>query len=127
MARIIEIFRVLFGSLIFLSGLMNLGLFGFEPPEAGVGGRQFQLAMHDAGYFLPIITAVFIIAGISVVVNRYGALGSLLLVPVSGNILLFHSVLEGGQLPVAIILFAMNCFLLWYYRAAYRLLFKPRV
>ena len=118
---------MIFGGLIVLSGLMNLGLFGFEPPEAGLGARQFQLAMHDAGYFLPIITAVFIISGISVITNRYGALGTLLLAPVSANILLFHTILEGGQLPVAIIFCAMNCFLLWYYRAAYRPLFRPGV
>lgn len=127
MIRAIEIIRVLFGGLIFLSGLMNLGLFGFEPPEAGVEARQFQLAMHDAGYFLPIITFVFITTGISVVTNRFGALGTLLLVPISANILLFHAALEAGQLPVAVIFFTVNCFLLWYYRRAYRSLLKPRI
>ena len=127
MARPVEVLRMFLGGLIVLSGLMNLGLFGFEPPEAGLRGRQFQLAMHNAGYFLPVITTIFIISGISVVTNRYGALGALLLAPVSANIMLFHAILEGGQLPAAIIFCAMNCFLLWYYRAAYRSLFKPGV
>jgi hypothetical protein len=106
---------------------MNLGLFGFEPSEALGEGRQFQLAMHGAGYFLPIITCTFIIAGMAVVINRFGALGTLLLVPISVNILLFHAVLGAGQSPVAIIFFAANCYLLWYYRSAYATLFVPRI
>lgn len=115
------------GCLVILCGLMNLGLFGFTPPEATGEGRQFQIGIHSAGYILPIISVTFILAGTAVVSNRFGALGTLLIVPISVNILLFHTVLGGGQSPVAIIFFAANCYLLWYYRAAYRSLLVPRV
>ena len=68
--------RILSGGFVFVSGLMMLGLFGWEPPVAGPEARPFQIAMHDSGYFLPIITAVFLLAGASFVFNIYGAVSA---------------------------------------------------
>lgn len=117
-----DLIRILSGGFVFVSGLMMLGLFGWEPPVAGPDARPFQSAMHDAGYFLPIITAVFLVAGASFVFNVYGAISTLVLLPISVNIVLFHAVLEAGQLPLAIGFFVINCYLLWYYREQYGLL-----
>ena len=121
-----DLIRILSGGFVFISGLMMLGLFGWEPPVAGPEARPFQSAMHDAGYFLPIFTAVFLVAGASFVFNLYGAVSTLALLPISVNIVLFHAVLEAGQLPLAIGFFAINCYLLWYYREQYRPLFRSK-
>ncbi len=121
-----DVIRVLCGGFVFISGLMLLGLFGWEPPVAGPEARPFQSAMHDAGYFLPIITAVFLVSGVSSVFNLYGAMTTLALLPISVNIVLFHAVLEAGQLPLAIGFFAINCYLLWYYKEQYRPLFRSK-
>ena len=118
--------RILSGGFVFVSGLMMLGLFGWEPPVAGPEARPFQIAMHDSGYFLPIITAVSLLAGASFVFNIYGAVSALALLPISVNIVLFHSVLDAGQLPLAVGFFSVNCYLLWYYREQFRLLLKPK-
>ena len=119
MANAKEIVRIAGGIFVTISGLMLLGLFGWEPPVAGAEARPFQIAMHDAGYFLPIITATFLLTGVCLILNLFGALASLALLPVSINIVLFHAFLEAGQLPLAIGFFAINCFMLWYYRSAY--------
>ena len=121
-----DLIRVLAGGFIFVSGLMMLGLFGWEPPVAGPEARPFQSAMHNAGYFLPIITAIFLVVGASVVCNWHGAVSSLVLLPISVNIVLFHAVLEAGQLPLAIGFFAVNCYLLWYYREQFRPLWRSK-
>jgi len=125
MTRTLNIVRISCGILVFVVGLMNLGIFGFEPPVAEPDARQFQLAMHDAGYFMPIMTAVFLIAGASFVFNLYAALFSVALFPVSTNILLYHTILHAGALSAAIVFFAINCFMLWYCRAAYAPLLRP--
>jgi len=104
---------------------MGLGFFGWEPPVAGPEARPFQIAMHDAGYFLPIITAVFLTAGISFIIDRYTALLAVIMFPISFNILLFHIILGAGQLPAAIALFLINCFMLWYRRKAFGPLMRP--
>ena len=127
MARTLNILRMLCGALIFVIGLMSLGVFPWEPPIAGPEARPFQVAMHDAGYFMPIMTATFLITGISFIVNRFAALAAIVLFPVSFNILLFHTILEAGQLPAAILLFVINSFMLWYCREAYTPLLKPRI
>lgn len=124
MARTLDIARIVCGILVLTSGLMGLGVFGWEPPIAGPEARPFQIAMHEAGYFLPIMTATFLVTGISFITNRYAALSAVVLFPVSLNILLFHTILEAGQLPVAIVFFIINCFMLWYCRAAYSPLLK---
>jgi putative oxidoreductase len=127
MYKPLKVIRILCGALILVFGLMNLGLFGFEPPMAGSEARPFQVAMQEAGYFLPIITVIFILVGTCVALDLFGALASILLAPISINILLFHTVLEAGNWPVASIFFLINCFLLWYYRNAYKALFRPRI
>ena len=121
-----DVLRILAGGFIFVSGLLMLGLFGWEPPVAGPEARPFQIAMHDAGYFMPVITAVFLAVGASVICNRFGALASLALLPISVNIVLFHAVLEAGQLPLAAGFFLVNCYLLWYYRGQYRALWRSK-
>ena len=126
MDRALTITRIICGVLVFISGLMGLGILGWEPPVAGPGARPFQVAMHDAGYFMPIMTAVFLTTGLSFVFNRYAALAAIVLFPVSFNIVLFHTLLEAGQLPAAAVLFAINCFMLWYCREAYAALLRPQ-
>ena len=127
MTRAVNIVRIITGILIFVVGLMNLGFFGFEPPVAEPEARQFQLAMHDAGYFMPIMTAVFLAAGASFITNRYAALFAVALFPLSANILLYHTILHAGALSAAIVFFAINCFMLWYCRTAYGPLLKPHL
>jgi len=117
--RTIAVLRIICGLLVFAVGLLNLGAFGFEPPVAGPDARQFQLAMQEAGYFMPIMSAMFLIAGASFVTNRYAALMAAALFPVSINILLYHTILNAGEMAAAVIFFAINIFMLWYCREAY--------
>ena len=126
MDRILNAVRVICGILVFSSGLMGLGIFGWEPPFAEPEARPFQQAMHDAGYFMPIMTATFLVTGISFIFNRYAALAAVVLFPGSLNILLFHTLLGGGHLPAAVFFFVINCFMLWYCRDAYEALLRSR-
>jgi putative oxidoreductase len=118
--------RILCGAAVLACGLLLLGAFGWEPPVAPPHARAFQVAMHDAGYFLPIITAVFLVTGVSFIFDRYAALAALVLLPISVNMLLYHAVLGGGQLPVALLFFGVNCYVLWYCRAAYGPLLRAK-
>lgn len=127
MDRALDVLRIICGVLVFITGLMNLGVFPWEPPIAGPEARPFQVAMHEAGYFMPIMTAAFLVTGASFILNRYAALAAIALFPVSFNILLFHTILEAGQLPAAILLFVINSFMLWYCRETYAPLLRSRL
>ncbi len=83
-----DLIRIFSGGFVLVSGLMMLGLFGWEPPVAGPEARPFQSATHDAGYFLPIITTVFLVAGASFVFNLFGAASTLAqqLIEVNGRV-----------------------------------------
>src|SRR5438552_2885727 len=102
--------RVLLG-LIFLV----FGLNGFlhfipnmqMPPEA----VDYFVAMGKTGYELP---------------GLFVPLGLALLAPVIVNILLFHFYLAPGGLGVAIVVVAMELFLVWSYRAAFAPMLRAR-
>ena len=121
-----DLIRILGGLFVFVSGLLLLGVFGWEPPVAGPAARPFQTAMHGTGYILPVITMTFLVTGASLISNLFGAASSLALLPISVNIVLYHAILDAGQLPLAIAFFAVNCYVLWYYRSQFELLFRSR-
>jgi len=126
MLKPIEIVRIFCGLFILVSGLMNLGLFGFEPPEVGPAGRQFQIAIQESVYLLPIVTVVFILAGVGIVVDRFGALASLAVAPIAVNILLFHVFSSSPMLPMAVFFGVVSLYCLWYYREAFAPLLKSK-
>lgn len=127
MPKSLEIVRMLCGLFIIISGLMNLGLFGFNPPEIGPAGRQFQIAIQESVYLLPVITTLFIVAGGAIIVDRFGALASLAVAPIAVNILLFHSFSASPALPMAIFFGIVSLYCLWYYRDAYLPLLRSKL
>ena len=126
MPKPLELVRILCGLFILVSGLMNLGLFGFEPPEVGPAGRQFQIAMQESAYLLPIVTLIFILAGVAIVIDRFGALASMAVAPIAVNILLFHAFSASPVLPMAIFFSVVSSYCLWYYRKAYLPLLRSK-
>ena len=126
---VVRIVRILFGLMLLVFFAMGLGLFGWAPPVASEAGRPLQDAIAGSGYILPIIQATYLFAGVSYLANRYVALASVILFPVSVNILLYHLFLDPGgvTLLAALALFLPNLFMLYVCRAAYAPLLKSRM
>lgn len=126
---VVRVVRMLFGLLLLVFLAMGLGLLGWAPPVASEAGRPLQDAIAGSGYIIPIILAAFLIAGISYLTNRYVALASVLLFPVSLNILLYHLFLDPGRtsLLASLLLFLPNLFMLYVCRTTYVPLLKSRM
>ena len=75
---------------------------------------------------LPLIGATMLASGVLLLLNRFVPLALLLMAPFFVNSLLFHANLERGGLPMAAIFTALELYLAWAYRAAYRPLFIAR-
>src|SRR5260370_40857280 len=82
-----------------------MGLKGFLnsiplPPPGGIAG-QFMGALY-VSHYLWVIFAFQVIAGVLLLVNRYGALAVAVLAPVIVNILAFHALMAPSGLPLAL-------------------------
>ena len=120
------IFRVLFG--IVLMVWVGMGMFGWEPPPVSTGAETLRDAIFDSGYIIPSVLFVYLFVGVAYLLNRFVPLASILLFPVSLNILMIHAFMNPNarSLSIAGALFAPNCVMIISHRAMYSSLLKPR-
>ena len=121
--------RILLGLIYFVFGLNFF--FHFIPagpaPEGKAGA--FMGGLFQSGYIFPFIKVIEVVSGALLLSGRYIPLVLVILMPISINILLFHSVLQPGGAPITISLLIIVCqlYLAWVYRDYYKQLFiaKP--
>lgn len=112
--------------------LVVFGLNGFlnfiPPPEVALPEKAttFPTALAVSGYMMPLIGATLLASGVLLVLNRFVPLALLLLAPFLVNSLCFHVFLERSGLPMALVFVALELYLAWVYRPAYRPLFVSR-
>ena len=113
--------RVLLGLVFFVCGLNGFLNF-IPPPSTPMPDRAmaFLGALIGTGYLLPLVAGTQVLAGALLLVGRFVPLALILLAPVIVNIVAFHVFLEPSGLVVAVVVLALESFLLWSHRAAYR-------
>ena len=124
--RLKAAFRVLFGLL--LLAWVGLPFTGWHPPPVAPQAQALRDALRGSGYIFPAVLFVYFIVGLSYLSGRYVALASVVLFPVSLNILMFHTFLNPNahSLMFAGLLFLANLGMLWLHRDAYAELLKAR-
>ena len=120
--RALETFaRVSLGLIFFVAGLD--GFLDVLPhpswplPERAL---QFAGALLKSGYFLPMLKGTELVAGLLFLSNRLVPLAVAVIAPVLVNIFAFHLFLAPDGLPLAVILLALELYLVWTCRSAYR-------
>ena len=119
--------RILLGLVFFVFGLN--GFFHFIPPPSTPMPERataFIGGLMGAAYFLPLLAGTQAIAGALLLLNRFVPLALIVLAPVIVNIVAFHLFLEPSGLVIAIVVAALEIYLLAMNRAAYRALITPR-
>jgi len=102
--------RILLGLVFFVFGLNGFLNFIPQPPlPTGLAG-QFLTVLVQSHYVL-FVSAIQLVGGVLLLVNRYVPLALVLLGPVIVNILLFHVLLNRTGLVVAIIVAILWCIL----------------
>ena len=84
-------------------------------------------ALMKSGYFMPMLGVLFLVVGLCLVVNRFVPLALALFAPFILNSILFHSFLEHTGLPMAVVFLALELYLAWSYRSAYRTMLAAQV
>ena len=72
-----------------------------------------------AGWLLPLIAVAEITGGLLFITNKYRAIGAIVILPVMIGIMLTHIVNVPSGLPIAIVLFAINLWVIFENRGKY--------
>lgn len=113
--------RVLTGLLFTVTGLNGFLDFLPQPKDPMPSGAlAFAGAMMATGYLFPLVMGTQLVTGLLLLANRFVPLALALLAPVVVNIVAFHLFLAPSGLGPALVVLALELYLAWTCRAAYR-------
>lgn len=103
------IVRVLMGLLYLFASIVVLFKIAPQPELTGTT-KTFMDGINASGYLLPLIKITELICGISFVTGYFVPLATIVIAPITLNILLFHIFVDTAGLPVAVFLLLANLF-----------------
>jgi uncharacterized membrane protein YphA (DoxX/SURF4 family) len=119
--------RILMGLPLLVFGLNVIFHFIPQPTTPmSEGAMAFLGALMKTGYMMQLIGLTQLVVGAMLVSNRFVPLALVLFAPFMVNSIAFHTVLEHTGLPMALVFLALELYLLWTYRNAYRTLLTAR-
>ena len=121
----INISRFLLGFIFLVFGLNGFLHFILMPPPSGVAG-QFLGSMFVTKYLL-VVSALQVISGALVLVNRYVPIALTILAPIIVNILLFHVLMNPAGLGLALLVAILWGVVFASVRSAFAGIFEARV
>jgi uncharacterized membrane protein YphA (DoxX/SURF4 family) len=92
---------------------INAGLnkfFNYMPVPDNLPEKMMKAmtAFMEIGWLLPLIAVAEIIGGLLFMTNKFRALGAIIIFPVMIGILLTHIFIDTSGLPIALVLLAIN-------------------
>jgi uncharacterized membrane protein YphA (DoxX/SURF4 family) len=118
------IVRVLIGLLLLFASITFFLKLAPEPEATG-NFKAFNMGLVASTYLLPLAKTIELLCGIAFVTGRFVTLANILILPITINILFINFFLAPEGLPIAILLFAANLFLIYRYWDNYRSVFRP--
>lgn len=117
-AKVFTVLRILLGIFVLVFGINKF--FNFLPqPELSADAGVYFGALISAKTMI-LVAFVEIIAGLALILNKFGALLALILMSVSVNAVLFHAVLDPGGIAGAAVLLILNIAVLIGYKDKYQ-------
>ena len=117
------IIRILFGLILVIFGSNKFLHFMPMPPMPEAAGA-FMGALVDSGYLMTLVALVEIVAGVSILINKYKTLALVILLPVILNAFLVHLFLDLSGIAGSAVALMMNLFLMYANKESYRSLLK---
>jgi len=106
------IIRTLIGLLLLLA---SISYFLSLTPEPVVTGnfKAFQVGLVASTYLMPLAKSIELLCGLAFVSGRFVTLASVLILPITINILFINFFLAPEGIPLALFLFLGNLFLIY--------------
>lgn len=106
--KILFVLSILFGLMFINSGLNKFLNFMPMPENMPENLTRLISAMKSIGWLMPLVGGIEIIAGLLFIMPNYRALGAIMMLPIMVGIMLTHTITDTSGLPVAIVLFTIN-------------------
>lgn len=106
--KILFVVCLLFGLMFINSGLNKF--FNYMPMPKDMPENMIRVigAFMEIGWLMPLIALIEVIGGVLFIIPRYRALGAIIIFPITVGVLLTHVVNFQSGIPVALILMAIN-------------------
>jgi uncharacterized membrane protein YphA (DoxX/SURF4 family) len=118
--KILFVICLLFGLMFINSGLNKFFNYMPVPDDLPEELMKVMGAYMTIGWLMPLVAIVEIIGGILFIIPKYRALGAIIILPVMIGILLTHIFNAPSGLPIAIILMAINLWVIIENREKYK-------
>ncbi len=115
----IIIVRVLLGLMFVFSSVVVLFKL-FPQPEQHGDVKIFMEGINASHYLLPLIKIIELVCGIALISGFFVPLATVVIFPITVNILMFHAILAPEGLVMSIVLLLANLFLAYAYRNNYK-------
>ncbi len=116
------IIRTLLGLLFIYASVM---FFLKKAPESQEteAFKAFQTGIIASNYLMPLAKGLELICGLAFLSGRFVTLANIIILPVTLNILLININMTPENLPIGLLVFAGNLFLIYVYRKNYASIF----
>lgn len=122
--KILFAVSLLFGLMFINSGLNKFFNYMPMPKDLPESLMKVMGAFMEISWLMPLIAVAEIIGGVLFITNKYRALGAIIIFPIMIGILLTHIITAPSGLPIALVLFAINLWVIIENREKYFLLIK---
>jgi uncharacterized membrane protein YphA (DoxX/SURF4 family) len=116
-SKILLALCVLFGLFFINAGLDKFLHYMPMPPDENM--MKLMGAFMTIGWIMPLVGAAEIVGGVLIMIPKFRALGAIVVFPVIVGILLTNIVNVPSGLPIAVIFFAINVWVIYENREKY--------
>jgi uncharacterized membrane protein YphA (DoxX/SURF4 family) len=116
------IIRTLIGLLLLFASISYF-LHLMPEPETTGNFKAFNVGLVASTYIMPLAKTIELLCGLAFVSGRFVTLANILIMPITLNILFINFFLSPDGIPIAILLFLGNLFLIYRYWNNYKSLF----
>jgi uncharacterized membrane protein YphA (DoxX/SURF4 family) len=122
-SKFTKIVRILLGIILIAFGVNKM--YSFIPlPQPSDDAADFMNSLADTGYVLNVVAIFEIFIGILLLIKKWVPFATLLLLPLSLNILMFHLFMDIPGIWTALLVVVLNGILIYKHRQKYRALFS---
>jgi putative oxidoreductase len=115
---------ILFGLMFINSGLNKFFNYMPMPKDVPENMMKVMTAFMEIGWLMPLIAVAEIVGGLLFITNKYRALGAIVIFPIMIGILLTHIITAPSGLPLALVLLAIEIWVIIENREKYLSMIK---
>jgi len=119
-SKVFMVIRIIFGILLVIFGAEKFFHFMPQPEQAMPESVMNYMNALMSTKTMSLVGLVEVLAGLSLIFNKYGALMMIILMSISINAVLFHATLDPATIPGALVLLVLNIVMLYAYRNNYK-------